>query len=70
MVASVNQQARFPDFRLKRAASRPSQSRKEISDHMWKLRNCRYTVAGTVRVLHPLPLSPSMGTCDGQPESF
>ena len=32
--------------------------------------NRRYTVAGTVRALHPLPLSPSMGTCDGQRGSF
>jgi hypothetical protein len=23
-----------------------------------------------VRASHPLPLSPSMGTCDGQPGSF
>ena len=32
----------------------------EISDHaLGSDANCRYTVAGTVRALNPLPLSPS-----------
>ena len=59
------QQARFPDFRLERVASRPSQSRVEISDV-----NGSYAIAGT-QWREPsghftqLPLSPLMGTCDG-----
>src|SRR5215213_10336025 len=59
------QQARFPDFRLKRIASRPSQSLSEISDV-----DGGYAIAGT-QWREPsghftqLPLSPSTGTCDG-----
>src|SRR5215216_2851481 len=59
------QQARFPDFRLKRIASRPSQPRVEISDI-----DGSYAIAGT-QWREPsghftqLPLSPLMGTCDG-----
>jgi hypothetical protein len=40
---SVWQQARFPDFRLERVASRPSQSPNEISDHS----DGSYAIAGT-----------------------
>jgi len=50
-------QARFPDSRLKRAASRPSQSPKRDQwPNCWKLRNRRYTVAGTVWAFHPTSL--------------
>ena len=47
-------------------ASRPSQSRK-ISDHFMEAAQSPVTVAGTVRVFHPLPLYSSRNTCDGQP---
>jgi len=45
-------------------ASRPSQS-PTWDQWPWLMEasHCRYTVAGTVRALHPLPLSPSLGTC-------
>src|SRR6185295_18367464 len=49
------QQARFPDFRLERVASRPSQSSRPVTIN-WKLRNRRYTVAGTVWAFHPTSL--------------
>jgi len=32
---------------------------------LWKRRNCRYTVAGTVWAFHPTSLVALMGTCDG-----
>ena len=58
------QQARFPDFRLERVASRPSQSQGPVTIIG------SYAIAGT-QWREPsghftqLPLSPSMGTCDG-----
>jgi len=49
------QQARFPDFRLERVAS-GLPSLNQTSDPHWKLRNRRYTVAGTVWAFHPSSL--------------
>ncbi len=62
------QQARFPDFRLERVASRSSQSRVEISDVCGS-----YAIAGT-QWREPsghftqLPLSPSWAPATVQPD--
>ena len=59
------QQARFPDFRLRRVGFTAFPISREISDLWLEATHCRYTVAGTVWAFHPTSLVTLMGTCDG-----
>src|ERR1700754_2450060 len=65
VVASVCSRQGFLTPGSDALASRPSQSLGEISAPCWKLRNRRYTVAGTVWAFHPTSLVTLMGTCNG-----
>lgn len=62
------QQARFPDFRLKRVASRPSQSRVRSVTLVWKLRLAGTQWREPSGHFTQLPLSPSWAPATVQPD--